>query len=457
MNEEALMLYQSPQEIQAYQLARLRETVDRARRAPYFAERLASASVGALGDLEKLPLTLKEDLRKASPFGSVAVPNAELFQYHESFGTTGPVVSSWLTRADFEAYAHQINQCALEFGPEDLVVNKFPYAISVPAHIVKLAAQNRGACVVSASSLSPVCTYTRALDLMQKLRASVLTCLPTEAALLGAAAVAMGMDPTRDFNLRAMGVAGELLTNARRRRLEALWRCKVYNYFGTTETGNLASDCEAGNMHLAWDHFLMEVIDETTHRVLAPGEIGMPTVTTLTREAMPLVRYVLSDRVRLEADHRCPCGRRSPIVHHFGRDMNCFLFQGRRVSMADLEDRLFRLPPDVVGDIWMIVVTPEKIYFRTEAARPDEAAYRAAERQVGEEMTLPLAIDPVPSGGVFPVEFLLEPARVGKPHFYCEAESLEKAPRNLAELWMGGEAGGGPPPGHGDAPDAEPK
>ena len=105
--------------------------------------------------------------------------------------------------------------------------------------------------------------------------------------------------------------------------------------------------------------------------------------------------------------------------------MNCFPFQGRRISMADLEDRLFRLSPEAVGDIWMIIVTPDRVYFRTEAFRPDPAAYRAAEKQIGEEMGLPLAIDPVPPGGVFPTEFLLEPARIGKPTFYCQAESLE--------------------------------
>jgi phenylacetate-CoA ligase len=453
-NEETRMLYQSPDEIQAYQLARLRETVARAGRAPYFGDRFKNRSVTSLQDLATLPVTTKEDLRAASPFGAVAVPNAELFQYHESFGTTGAVVSSWLTRADFQEYAQQINQCALDFGPEDLLVNKFPYSISVPAHIVKLAAQNRGTCVVSASSLTAVCPYVRALELMRKLRATVLTCLPTEAALLGAAALAMGMNPSKEFNLRAMGVAGELLTDARRRRLEALWRCKLYNYYGTTETGNMASDCSAGNMHLAWDHFLFEILDEQTNAVLPPGEVGRPAVTTLTREAMPLVRYVLTDRVRLVHDHQCPCGRRSPIVQHYGRDINCFPFQDRMVSMADLEDRLFRLPPDVVGDIWMIVITPEKVYFRVEAARPDPAAYRRAETQVGEEMNLPLAIDPVPPGGVFPTEFLLEPARIGKPTYYCTVDSLEHAPRNLIELWMGGPIGG-PPPGPPGGPEGE--
>jgi phenylacetate-CoA ligase len=445
MSDEARLLYVPPEEIEAYQLERLRQTVERARHAPYFADRLAGAAVASLDDLPRLPFTTKEDLRRASPFGAVAVPHRDLFQYHESFGTTGPVVSSWLTRADFEAYAQQINQCALNFGPDDLLVNKFPYAISVPAHIVKLAAQNRGTCVVSASSLSPVCTYTRALDLMHKLRATVLTCLPTEATLLGAAALAQGQHPARDYRLRAIGAAGELLTDARRRRIEALWQCKVYNYFGTTETGNLASDCEHGQMHLAWDHFLCEVVDPETHQPLPPGQIGQPAITTLTREAMPLVRYGLQgDLVRLETDHQCPCGRRAPIVRHYGRDLNRFTFRGRSVSMADLEDRLFRLPVDAVGDIWMIVVTDDRVHFRVEAARPDAGVYREAEKQVGGEFGIPLAIDAVPPQTLFPKWLLLEPSRIGKPQYYCKVRSLEEAPASLPDLWMGPDQG--PPP-----------
>jgi phenylacetate-CoA ligase len=446
MSDEARLLYVPPEEIHAYQLERLRQTVERARKAPFFAGRLAGAQVRSLDDLPRLPFTTKEDLRQASPFGAVAVPHSELFQYHESFGTTGPVVSSWLTRADFEAYGQQINQCALNFGEDDLLVNKFPYAISVPAHIVKLAAQNRGTCVVSASSLSPVCTYTRALDLMHKLRATVLTCLPTEATLLAAAAVAQGQNPAKDFKLRAIGAAGELLTDARRRRIEAQWQCKVYNYFGTTETGNLASDCEHGQMHLAWDHFLCEVVDPQTHQPVPQGQLGMPAITTLTREAMPLVRYGLKgDLMRLEVDHTCPCGRRAPIVRHFGRDLNRFTFHDRSVSMADLEDRLFRLPTDAVGDVWMIIITDEKVHFRVEASRPDSAIYRDAEKQVGGEFGIPLAIDAVPPKTLFPEWLLLEPSRIGKPHYYCKVKSLAEAPQSLPDLWMG-PGGDGPPP-----------
>ena len=101
-----------------------------------------------------------------------------------------------------------------------------------------------------------------------------------------------------------------------------------------------------------------------------------------TREAMPLIRYVITDRVKLQTEHNCPCGRKSPIVHHYGRDAGQFPFGDRMISMADLEERLFRLPSDVIGNIWMIVVTPEAVHFRVEAAQPDAAAHRKAEAEV---------------------------------------------------------------------------
>ena len=435
MNDETRMLFVSRDEMEREQLARLQKTLERVKRTPFFGERFADCRVESLSDLANLPLTTKEDLRAASPFGGLAVPMSEVVQYHESTGTTGVAASSWLTKNDNEAFADQINQCALDFTPDDVLVNKFPYAISMPAHIVMRAAQKRGACVVSASSLSPLCTYTRTLELMQKTRATVLTCLPTDANLLAAAARAMDMDPVKDFHLRAIGTAGALLTDARRRRIAECWDCDVFNYYGTTETGNLAADCSEGKLHLAWDQFLFEVLDPETLLPVAEGEVGMPAITTLLREAMPLVRYVLSDRVRLDYDHHCPCGRRSPIVDHHGRDQNRFSFQDRSISMADIEDRLFRLPSSAVGDIWMIVVTPERVYFRTETDTPNASLYRKAEQEIQDEFDLPLTIDAVPSGALFPIEDLLEPAFTGKPSYYCHAESLDEAPQSLPDLW----------------------
>ena len=121
----------------------------------------------------------------------------------------------------------------------------------------------------------------------------------------------------------------------------------------------------------------------------------------------------------------------------------------KSVSMADLEDRLFRLPVDAVGDVWMIVITDDRVHFRVEAARPDPALYRDAEKQVGGEFDIPLVIDAVPPQTLFPKWLLLEPSRIGKPYYYCKVQSIEQAPPSLPDLWMGPGGGEGPPPGGG--------
>src|SRR6185369_8407212 len=143
-NAETERLYWSREQVAAYQLERLRETLSRARRSKLYAERLTDARLDSLADLARLPLTTKEDLRAASPWGLVAVERDELFQYHESYGTTGTPVSGWLTRGDLANYAAQINHSAVNFDRGDRVLVRFPYAISVPAHIVTQAARERG-------------------------------------------------------------------------------------------------------------------------------------------------------------------------------------------------------------------------------------------------------------------------------------------------------------------------
>ena len=364
-------LYWPPERIRAYQLERLRETVARAARTSFYGSRPKAARVETLEDLARLPLTTKEAVRAASPDGLVAVAPEQLFQYHESYGTTGTPTSSWLTRDDFPNYAVQINHAAVDFRPGDRVLVRFPYAVSVPAHIVTQAAHDRGACVVPVSSRTSISPYTRVIDLLSKLRVTVLACLPTEAVWLAETARQMGRDPGRDFpHLRAVAVAGELLSNARRSRIAALWNARVYNMYGCTEGGNIAADCEEGRLHLSWDHFLLEVLDETTGEPVADGAMGVAALTTLTREAMPLVRYLLGDYVRLRSDPCCPCGRAAPVLEHFGRDLNRFEFGGRMFFVRDLEERLLTSPSEAIGDLWLVEVRPAAVHFRAEAARP---------------------------------------------------------------------------------------
>jgi phenylacetate-CoA ligase len=423
-NPDTERLYWPAEQIAAYQLAQLRESVGRAQRSAHYGPRLSGVRIDSLGDLARLPLTTKDDVRAASPFGLVAVERERLFQYHESYGTTGTPAPGWLTRQDLENYATQINHAAVNLRAGDRVLVRFPYAISVPAHIVTQAARNRGACVIPASSRTAISPYPRVIELLTKLEATVLACLPTEAVWLDETARLMGRDPSRDFpHLRAVCTAGELLSDARRDRIAALWNARVYNMYGCTEAGNIAADCEHGRLHLSWDHFLLETLDEETFgergtsvpRPVEPGQLGTAVLTTLTREAMPLLRFVLGDLLRVRHEHGCPCGRQAPVIEHYGRGLNRFEFAGRWFFVRDLEERLLRSPAEAIGDLWLVEVRRDVVRFRVEATAPDADLYRRLEQQVADELDLPLVIDPVPVGGLLDRSRLTNVEPVHKP------------------------------------------
>jgi phenylacetate-CoA ligase len=428
-------LYWPAEQLRAYQLERLCDTVARAARSSYYRPRLAGVRVESLDDLRHLPVTPKEDARAASPFGLLAVEPDELFEYHESYGTTGTPTSSWLTRQDFENYAAQINHAAADLRRGDRVLVRFPYAISVPAHIVTQAARNRGACVVPVSSRTAISPYPRVIDLLGKLQATVIGCLPMEAIWLAETARQMGKDPARAFpHLRAFMVAGELLSDARRARIAELWDAQVFNLYGCTEGGNIAADCDAGRLHLSWDHFLLEALDESTWQPVPPGELGTAVLTTLTRQAMPLVRFVLGDYVRLREDSGCPCGRAAPVVEHHGRDLNRFDFGGRRYFVRDLEDRLLTAPAAALGNLWLVEVRPGEVRFRAEAERPDTALYRRLEERVRDEMGLPLVIEAVAPGALLNRARLAKVEPVHKPRVVGDVPSADAPPLTLDDL-----------------------
>lgn len=437
-NPDTERLYLSRDEIAEYQLQRLRDTLERARRTPFYGPRLADANVQSLDDLTALPLTSKQQLRDASPDGLLAVAEEELCQYHESFGTTGTPVSSWLTRGDLENYAAQINQTAVNFRPGDRVLVRFPYAISVPAHIFTQAARHRGACVIPASSRTNVTPHTRVIELLKKLRATVIGCLPTEAVWLAETARLLGHDPARDFpHLRAICTAGELLSDARRARIAAAWNCQVFNMYGCTEAGNIAADCEAGRLHLAWDHFLLECLDERSRRPVPAGGLGTTVLTTLTRQAMPLLRFELGDFVRLHIDHGCPCGRQSPVVEHLGRDLNQFEVAGGRFFVREIEERIFQAPAPAIGDLWLIEVTESEARFRAEAASPDVELNRKLESDIHEQLGLPLRIDTVGPGTLLNRQRLTEVNPANKPRLVGHVDHEEAGTLTLDDLMPG--------------------
>jgi phenylacetate-CoA ligase len=289
-------------------LSQLQNVLERARQAPHYAGRFAAASLASLEDWAALPLTTKEDLRQAYPFGLLAVPPRELTSYHESSGTSGQPISSYFTARDWTDVLTRFLRSRVALTQDDMVLVKTPYSLVTTAHQMHAAAQLAGATVVPADNRSHNMPYARVLRLLRDLLITVAWCMPSEALIWAHLARRLGLDPARDFpSLRAFLVAGESLSPARRAAISRAWGGKtVIEDYGSTETGSLAGECVRGRLHLWDDRLHFEVVN------------GSLVVTPLQREAMPLVRYDLEDEVRL-GTQACECGSAAPTLEVLGR------------------------------------------------------------------------------------------------------------------------------------------
>jgi len=139
---------------QEEKLAALNSLLKHAQKSAFYQGRLPEKTLNSLTELRGLPLTTKDELRRCSPYDLLCVPRQELFQYHETFGTTGSPISIWYTKEDFLRSSQNLAYWGVNFGRDDLVLIRFPYAIATIAHLVHAAAQCRGAFVIPASSLT---------------------------------------------------------------------------------------------------------------------------------------------------------------------------------------------------------------------------------------------------------------------------------------------------------------
>lgn len=431
-------LFKTKDELERYQLERINWTISQARNASFYKGKLEGIRLGSVHEIEKLPFVTKDDLREQSPHGMITVSRNELSHYIETFGTTGKPTSSWLTSEDFRNYARQINEAGVNFRPGDIVLIRFPYAFSSPAHIVQQAAKDRGACVVTAGSRTFVSPHSRVIECMHKLNVSVFCGLPFEAILLAETARLMGLEPGRDFpEMRAICVAGELLTDLRKKWIENIWKVKVYDLYGSTETGNMAATCSHGQLHVSLEHFYFEIIDRDTYEVLPYGERGTLVVTTLTREAMPLIRYIIEDIAELHPGESCPCGSHAPILKLFGRKQDVITFKHSSITLTELEDLVLTLPWDIISNIWMIVIEEEQIRIKIETnnmkARIPEEWFQEAYSKAG----VPVKVSLHEIGTLFDRKKLLDVRPVIKPRYVYDARNKPHSEESLDTLLAG--------------------
>ncbi len=351
--------------LSALQLQRLQSVAARAARlSPFYQRRFAEVGVRPemvrfLEDITKLPFTTKADLRYQYPWGLCTVPLKEVVRVHTSSGTTGKPVVACYTRADLGVWADVCARSLTAAGvrAEDVVQNGYGYGLFTGGLGIQAGAEAIGATVVPVSSG----LTARQLMLMEDFGATVLTCTPSYALVLGEEAAAAGIKVRERFKLR-VGIHGaEPWSEEMRHEIQETLHLQAYDIYGLTEIigPGVSMECEHRNgLHIFEDHFYPEIIDPSTGQPLGFGVEGELVFTTLTKEAMPLIRYRTGDRTILHQE-KCACGRTLVRMGKvLGRTDDMLIVRGVNVFPSQVEKVLLEF--DEVAPQYQIVVDRKK-------------------------------------------------------------------------------------------------
>jgi len=349
-------------ELAALQTERLRAVVTRvARDVPFYRDRFADADIDpatirSLQDLPRLPFTRKADLRDNYPFGLLAVPRERVTRLHASSGTKGKPTVVGYTRDDLTLWAACCARALACAGaqPGDVVHNAYGYGLFTGGLGLHYGVEALGATVVPASSGNT----PRQILLLQDFAARVLCCTPSYA--LNVAGVMAENAISRDTLALEIGIFGaEPWTAEMRRRIERTLGIAALDIYGLSEImgPGVAMECAEGRdgLHLWEDHFLPEIVDPATGESLPDGRFGELVLTTLTKEAMPVLRYRTGDITMLMSEP-CLCGRtHRRIARLAGRTDDMLIVRGVNVFPSEVERVLLGFPE--VAPHYHIVVT----------------------------------------------------------------------------------------------------
>jgi phenylacetate-CoA ligase len=351
-------------ELEAQQATKLRRTLERAYAAvPHVRHKFDAAGVKpedcrTLADLARFPFTLKSDLRDNYPFGLFAVPRDEIIRLHASSGTTGKPTVVGYTRGDLDCWSDLMARSLACAGtrPGDIVHNAYGYGLFTGGLGVHYGAERLGCTVVPVSGGAT----ERQVTLLTDFGAHVLCATPSYALNIAEVADGMGVD-LRQSPLRVGIFGAEPWSEAIRADLERRLGIKAVDIYGLSEIlgPGVAAECGVAQNGLhGWeDHFLFEVIDPETLQPKAAGESGELVITTLTKQALPMVRYRTRDITRL--DHTpCACGRTHVrIMRVTGRDDDMLIIRGVNVYPSQVEAVLVGFPG--LAPHYQIVLTRE--------------------------------------------------------------------------------------------------
>ena len=345
-----------PAELEALQVRRLRETLERANRVPFYRdlfsrEGVRGDEIRTLDDLRNLPFTRKQDLRGGYPFGFFAVPLSQVVRIHTTSGTTGKPTVVGYTRGDIDNWSELIarNLTMIGLTPDDVFQNAVNMGMFTGGLGFHYGAEKVGMTVLPAGTGNT----KRQIEMIDDFGVTAIHCTPSYAMHLAEVAEEMGSDLP---SLRTGIFGAEAWSDATRTELQDRLGVTAYDSYGLSELygPGVAFECpEQDGLHIWHDNYLVEIIDPVTGEPLGPGERGELVVTPLVKEAMPLVRYRTGDITMLLEDD-CPCGRMQRIARFSGRVDDMLIIRGINVFPSQIEHVLMGLPE--VGDQFMVYV-----------------------------------------------------------------------------------------------------
>jgi phenylacetate-CoA ligase len=384
----------------------MRATVAQAARSPFYCEKLRllgirPTDVQTLEDLRRFGFTTKQDLRASYPYGMLAVSPNEVVRVHVSSGTTGTPTAICHTRKDIEGWSEIMARSMYMAGmrKSDVLQNMMTYGMFTGGLGVHYGAERLGMMVLPTSAGNT----ERQIRLIKDFGTTALHITPTYALHLIGVLATMGVDP-KSLGVKFAIIGGEPCSPTARAKLEQVFGFRTVNCFGLSEMNGpgVGFECPTdGALHLWEDHYIVEIIDPETGAVLPDGQEGELVLTTLQREAMPLLRYRTRDLTRIIPE-TCKCGRTHLRIEPIkARSDDMLILGGVNVYPSQVEQVLMGIPE--VGNNWVMVLTKKadldkmtiRVEIKPEAFTGDPRQLQALRERIVHAVKGEILINPI--------------------------------------------------------------
>lgn len=405
----------SREQIESLQVERLKSTIERCMNNPVYKQRLEEAgvtseSIKTVDDIRRIPFTTKQDLRDTYPFGLASVPLTECVRLHSSSGTTGNPTVILHTKKDLDEWANQVarNLWMVGLRPDDIFQNSSGYGMFTGGLGFQYGAERLGMLTIPAAAGNSL----RQIKFMKDFGTTAVHAVPSYVTRLYEVMQEQGIDPRKDTKLKVLAIGAEPHSEEQRKRIEGMLGVKAYNSFGMSEMcgPGVGFECKEQNgLHFWEDYYIVEIVNPETLEPVPDGEIGELVLTSINREAMPLLRYRTRDLTRV-LGRSCPCGRNHVRLDRMKgrsddmmvlRGVNIFPIQIEKILMQYKElanNYLITLTTDANNDNMTVEVELEELF--TDEFQRLTALQKSITRALKDEILLTPIVKLVPKGSL---------------------------------------------------------